>query len=133
MDPRPLPEVGPHEADVSQLLDGLALLEADAVDAIAGARAQSAVGKRQSSVAEAERLARESGREWEVASGRAGRLADQLAERFQLDIERKQALRSALREAVLALVTWDLATEESKDLFVPVAEFFPIAHSDRAG
>jgi hypothetical protein len=68
-----------------------------------------------------------------VATGRAGRLAEQLAERYQLDPERAQALRSALREAVLALVTWDLATEESRDLFLPVAEFFPIAQSERAG
>ena len=133
MDPRPLPEVGPHEADVSQLLDGLVLLEADAVDAIAAARAQSAGEARQLAVAEAERLARDSGREWEVATGRAGRLADQLAERFRLDPERTQAFRSALREAVLALVTWDLASGQSRDLFLPVAEFFPIAQSERAG
>jgi len=103
------------------------------VDAIAAARAQSAGEARQLAVAEAERLARDSGREWEVATGRAGRLADQLAERFRLDPERTQALRSALREAVLALVTWDLASGQSRDLFLPVAEFFPIAQSERAG
>jgi hypothetical protein len=133
MDRTPLSEVGPHEADVSQLLDGLTLLEADAVAAIATARTQSAPEERESLVTEAERLARESGREWEEATERAGQLAQQLAGRYQLDTERAQALRSALREAVLALVTWDVATEESRDLFLPVAEFFPIAQSERAG
>ncbi len=133
MDRTPLPEVGPHEADVSQLLDGLTLLEADAAAAIAAARAQSASEEREALVAETERLARDGGREWEEATERAGQLAHQLAERYQLDPERAQALRSALREAVLALVTWDLATEESRDLFLPVAEFFPIAQSERAG
>jgi hypothetical protein len=43
------------------------------------------------------------------------------------------ALRSALREAVLALVTGDLATAQSRDLFLPVTEFSPIAQSERAG
>jgi hypothetical protein len=68
MDHTPLHEVGPHEADLSQLLDGLTLLEADAVGAIAAARAQSAPDDRQ-----------------------------------------------------------------ARDLFLPVAEFFPIAQSERAG
>jgi hypothetical protein len=133
MDRTPLPEVGPHEADVSQLLDGLTLLEADAVVAIAAARAQSASEEREALVAETERLARDSGREWEAATERAGQLAAQLAERYQLDPQRALALQSALREAILALVTWDLAEEQGRDLFLPVAEFFPIGQSERAG
>jgi hypothetical protein len=133
MDHTPLPEVGPHEADLSQLLDGLALLDADAVAAIAAARAQSAPDDRQALVAAAEQRARASGREWEAATQRAGLLAEQLAAGCRLDREAAPALRSALREAVLALVTWDLAEEESRELFLPVAEFFPIAHSETAG
>lgn len=133
MDRKPLPEVGPHEAGLSQLLDGLPLLEADAVAAIAAARAQWADGKRRPLVEEAERLAAESGREWEAAAGRAERLAEELGGRYRLDRERSLALRSALREATLALVTWDLAGDTSRELFLPVAEFFPIAQSERAG
>jgi hypothetical protein len=133
MDRTPLPEVGPHEGDLSQLLDGLTLLEADSVVAIATARAQSAPDDRQALVAAAEQRARVSGREWEAASERAGLLAEQLAEGCGLDREAAMALRSALREAVLALVTWDLAEQEARELFLPVAEFFPIAQSERAG
>jgi hypothetical protein len=133
MDGAPLPEVGPHEADLSQLLDGIPLLEADSVAAIAAARAQSAAGSRQELAAEAERRAGRSGREWEEAVARALRLAHQLADRDQLAPEPAKALQSALKEAVLALVTWDLAEDEGKELFMPVAEFFPLAHSERAG
>jgi hypothetical protein len=133
MDHTPLPEVGPHEADLSQLLDGLTLLETDAVVAIAAARAQSAPDDRQALVAAAEQRAQASGREWEAATERAGLLAERLAAGCQLDPEAAPALRSALREAVLALVTWDLAEEEARELFLPVAEFFPIAQSERAG
>jgi hypothetical protein len=133
MERTPLPEVGPHEAGLSQLLEGLPLLEADAVAAIAAARAQSAADRRRRLLTEAERLASESGREWEAASVRAVRLAEQLAERDRLDPERSLALQDALREAVLALVTWDLADDASRELFLPVAEFFPIAQSERAG
>jgi hypothetical protein len=133
MDHTPLPEVGPHEADLSQLLDGLTLLEADTVVAIAAARAQSAPDDRRVLVAAAEQRARASGREWEAATERAGLLAEQLAAGCQLEPEAALALRSALREAVLALVTWDLSEDEARNLFLPVAEFFPIAHSERAG
>ncbi|MBJ7600281.1 MAG: hypothetical protein DLM67_10670 [Candidatus Nephthysia bennettiae] len=133
MDHTPLPEVGPHEADLSQLLDGLTLLEADSVVAIAAARAQSAPDDRRALVAAAEQRARASGRAWEAATERAGLLAEQLAAGCRLEPEAALALRSALREAVLALVTWDLSEDEARDLFLPVAEFFPIAHSERAG
>jgi hypothetical protein len=133
MDRAPLPEVGPHEADLSQLLDGVPLLGADAVAAIAAARAQSAAGNRQELAAEAELRAGRSGREWEEAVARAERLAQQLADRYQLEPEPAKALQSALKEAVLSLVTWDLAEDEGKELFMPVAEFFPLAHSETAG
>jgi hypothetical protein len=133
MDSKPLPEVGPHEADVSQLLDGFPWLGADAVAAIASARLQSSAEDRQTRVFDAEQRARESDREWLEATERAGLLAEEQAARHGLDAERTQALRSALREAVLALVTWDLATDEARELFVPLAEFFPLAQSERAG
>jgi hypothetical protein len=133
MDQAPLPEVGPHQADLSQLLDGVPLLEADSVAAIAAARAQSAAGNRQELVADAELRASRSGREWEEAVAQAQRLAEQLADRCQLDPEPAKALQNALKEAVLALVIWDLAEDEGKELFMPVAEFFPLAHSERAG
>jgi hypothetical protein len=133
MDRSPLPEVGPHEADLSQLLDGVPLLGADSVAAIAAARAQSATETRQRMAADAERRASGSGREWEEAVGRAEVLAGQLSDRYQLEPERARALRSALKEAVLALVTWDLEADQGRELFMPVAEFFPLAHSERAG
>jgi hypothetical protein len=133
MDSKPLPEVGPHEADVSQLLDRLPLLGADAVVAIASARLQLDPEERQAHVADAEARASESGREWLEATEQVGQLAEQLAGRHGLDPEQAGALRSALREAVLALTTWDLAGDEARDLFMPVAEFFPLAQSEKAG
>jgi hypothetical protein len=133
MDPTPLPEVGPHEANVSELLDRMPLLGEDAVAAIASARSQLAPERRQAQVAEAEQRARGSGREWEEATERAAALAEELAARYGLDAAPAQALRSALREAVLALVTWDLEGDEGRELFLPVADFFPLAQSERAG